>query len=298
MTPPSGAGKEEAEPAPHVHLRTPHISDIRNEGYTCVDMHTHTVHSDSGITVHALLWRAAELGIGVAITDHNEIGGVIEAYESEPTVPVIPGIEVSALDGPHVLLYFPTVPSLIDYFERHVRGARQDSPYMAIRLTTEEIITRAAQYDCLKVAAHPYGYAVMNRGVLKCVEKGVLPATLPARFDAIEVICGGMTRSLNRKAIAFAADTACGITGGSDAHCLSAVGSVVTCCPSAEPEGFIFCIRERRNRVAGTGISSLSKGVTLGIITGKYLPYTIPSIKVHYEQTVPRVRRLFGRLRK
>ncbi len=295
MTSPDDLPLETISPGSRVHLRPPRIRDIRDEGYTCIDMHTHTDHSDSGMTVHALLKRVEALGIGVAITDHNEISGVKEAVESGENVPVIPGIEVSALDGPHVLLYFSDVPRLADFFSRHIKDARQDSPFMATRLTTEEIVTRAEQYDCLKVAAHPYGYAVLNRGLLKCVDNGTLPPSLPDRFDAIEVICGGMTRSLNRKAIAFATDRACGITGGSDAHCLSAVGSVVTCCPSEEPAGFLSDIREHRNRVAGTGISSISKGVTLGIITGKYLPYTIPSLKVHYQQTVPRIRRLFGR---
>jgi predicted metal-dependent phosphoesterase TrpH len=250
------------------------------------------------MTVPSLLQRAEELGIGVAITDHNEIAGVIEAYESGPGVPVIPGIEVSALDGPHILIYFPALAGLADFFERYVKDARQESPFMAIRLTTEEIVTRAAHFDCLTVAAHPYGYAVMNRGLLKCVENGALPSALPDRFDAIEVICGGMSRSLNRRAIAYADERACAITGGSDAHCLSAVGSVVTCCPSSTPAGFLTDIREQRNLVTGAGISRLSKGVTLGIITRKYLPYTIPSLKVHYEQTVPRFRRVFGRLRK
>ena len=298
MIPPHATDAVQPDSVSRIHFHQPRISDIRNEGYTCVDMHTHTVYSDSGITVHDLLTRAEQLGIGVAITDHNEIGGVIEACETEPVVPVIPGIEVSALDGPHILVYFPTVPALTDFFNRYVKNARQESPFMAIRLTTEEIVARAGQYDSLTVAAHPYGYAVINRGLLKCVDKGILPPILPDSLDAIEVICGGMTRTLNRRAIAFAEQKACGITGGSDAHCLSAVGSVVTCCRSSTPEGFISDIRERKNRVAGTGVSIFSKGVTIGIIAGKYLPYTIPSIKIHYEQTAPRFRKFFGLLRK
>ena len=190
------------------------------------------------------------------------------------------------------------MPALADFFERYVKDARQKTPFMAIRLSTEEIVTRAEQYDCLTVAAHPYGYAVINRGLLKCVDKGLLTPMLPDRLDAIEVICGGMTRTLNRRAIAFAEEKTCGITGRSDAHCLSAVGSAVTCCRSSTTEGFLSGIRERENSVAGTGISSFSKGVTIGIIAGKYLPYTIPSLKVHYEQTAPRFRKFIGRLQK
>jgi predicted metal-dependent phosphoesterase TrpH len=281
-----------------ISLHQPGIQEIRAAGYTCVDMHIHTEYSDSRITVGALLIRAQELGIGVAITDHNEIGGVLEAYESTPPVPVIPGIEVSAADGPHILLYFRTVPALVDFFETHVKPHRRDSPFMAIHLTTEEILTRAKEYDCLKVAAHPFGYAVINRGVLKCVDKHLLPSELPGNLDAIEVICGGMTRVLNQRAIAYAAREACGITGGSDAHCLSAVGSVVTCCRASTTEEVLAEIQHRHNCVAGTGISSFAKGVTACIIAGKYVPYTIPSLVIHYEQNIARFRKFVCRWRR
>ncbi|MCX6689015.1 MAG: PHP domain-containing protein [Methanoregula sp.] len=293
--------KDEDEPAlgsTRIYFNQPGIQDIRAAGFTCVDMHVHTVYSDSRISVGALLKRAQELGIGVAITDHNEIGGVLEAYKTIPPVPVIPGIEVSAADGPHILLYFRTIPALADFYELHVKPHRRESPFMAIHLTTEEILARAGECDCLKVAAHPYGYSVINRGVLKCVDKHLLPRELPGSLDAIEVICGGMTRALNQRAIAFAEWERCGITGGSDAHCLAAVGSVVTCCHSSTTEEFLRDIQNQHNCVAGTGISSFTKGVTACIIAGKYVPYTIPSLVIHYEQNVVRFRKFVCRWRR
>lgn len=299
MIPPHVIGDDApAAGSTRIRFQQPCICDIRAAGYTCVDMHIHTKYSDSRIGVGELLTRAKELGIGVAITDHNEIGGVVEAYETKPAIPVIPGIEVSAADGPHILLYFRTVPALVDFFEKHVKPARRESPFMAIHLTTEEILARAEEYDCLKVAAHPYGYGVINRGVLKCVDKRLLPRELPGSLDAIEVICGGMTRALNRRAIVFAEREACGITGGSDAHCLSAVGSVVTCCHSSRTEEFLREIRNRYNCVAGTGISSFAKGVTACIIAGKYVPYALPSLLIHYEQNAARFRKFVSRWRR
>ena len=96
--------------SPHSHqtidFRTPVLHEIRGKGYTPVDMHIHTRHSDAAISIPSLLTRAKQLGAGVAITDHNEIQGVIEAYQHSSGVLVIPGIELSALEGPHVLLYF------------------------------------------------------------------------------------------------------------------------------------------------------------------------------------------------
>ena len=71
-----------------------------------VDMHIHTRHSDAAISIPSLLTRAKHLGTGVAITDHNEIHGVVEACQQSHGVLVIPGIELSSLEGPHILLYF------------------------------------------------------------------------------------------------------------------------------------------------------------------------------------------------
>jgi predicted metal-dependent phosphoesterase TrpH len=47
---------------------------MREKGYMPVDMHIHTHYSDAAIRIPSLLTRANHLGIGVAITDHNEIG--------------------------------------------------------------------------------------------------------------------------------------------------------------------------------------------------------------------------------
>ncbi len=76
-----------------IHFSTPVLHEIRDKGYMPVDMHIHTRHSDAAISIPSLLTRAKHLGTGVAITDHNEIQGVIEACQQSRGVLVIPGIE-------------------------------------------------------------------------------------------------------------------------------------------------------------------------------------------------------------
>ena len=71
--------------------KTPLLHKIREKGYTPVDMHIHTLHSDAAISIPSLLTRAKHLGIGVAITDHNEIQGVLEACDHPRDALVIPG---------------------------------------------------------------------------------------------------------------------------------------------------------------------------------------------------------------
>ncbi len=67
------------------------------------DLHTHTIYSyDGTASVPAVLQRAHELGMDViAITDHDEIRGALEAVELAPHygVEVIPGIEITTAQG-------------------------------------------------------------------------------------------------------------------------------------------------------------------------------------------------------
>jgi hypothetical protein len=76
-------------------------------GYT--DLHIHTVYSwDAATTVRAALKQAADEGLDVvAITDHDEITGALEAREmaSHFGIEVIPGVEISTRDG-HLLALF------------------------------------------------------------------------------------------------------------------------------------------------------------------------------------------------
>ncbi|WP_054847953.1 hypothetical protein [Methanoculleus chikugoensis] len=87
---------------------------------------------------------AARRGIGLAITDHNQVSGVAEAERQGIRVPPLipPGIEVSANDGPHILLYFYSVSDLLDFYRCHVEKNRRNGPYTAIHLDTSEILDR------------------------------------------------------------------------------------------------------------------------------------------------------------
>ncbi|MDD1695640.1 MAG: PHP domain-containing protein, partial [Methanoregula sp.] len=156
--------------------KSPLLHKIREKGYVPVDMHIHTHYSDAAIGIPSLLNRAKHLGIGVAITDHNEINGVIEACKQHHDVLVIPGIELSSCEGPHVLLYFYSVSDLTDFFTIHIKGALRKSQYMAVQLSVEKILTSAENYSCVKAAAHPFGYFGINRGILKCIDNKTLPA--------------------------------------------------------------------------------------------------------------------------
>ncbi len=271
----------------------PEWAGIEKEGFQPVDMHFHTLHSDGLSGIEDLLRLARTRRVGVAITDHNEASGAIEACRSPLGAFVIPGMEISAADGPHILVYFYSAGDLAEFHARHILPARNGSPYMAIRKTTPEILEAAAEYSCLVVAAHPYGYVLFNKGVQKCIEREYLPPEILSGFDGIEVICGSMGRPLNKKAVRLAESGTLAITGGSDGHMANDLGSVVACAGAETPSEFLDCIAARENYVIGHEKSVAGKCVAGPLILTRYIRYTIPSLRIHYEQNIPRINRFF-----
>jgi predicted metal-dependent phosphoesterase TrpH len=256
-------------------------------------MHFHTNHSDSPTRVRDALKLAARRKTGLAITDHNAIGGALEAAERRSGVLLIPGIEISAADGPHILVYFYSASGMAEYYARIIRDQKQKSPYLAIRLTTEEILASLEEVNCVISAAHPYGYHLFIRGVQKGIEADYLPKKAIASCDAVEVICGSMTRQLNRKAAELARTAGLGITGGTDGHLLADLGRVVTCSAGEDTESFLDAIIRRQNMVIGREQGAFRKGVMGTVVATRYLKYLIPSLQIHYEQNAPRIRRYF-----
>ena len=78
------------------------------------DLHVHTTASDGTLTPTELVRHAAHLGLAaVAITDHDSVQGLAEARATAaaecPSLTVIPGVELSAVDDGrdvHILGYF------------------------------------------------------------------------------------------------------------------------------------------------------------------------------------------------
>jgi len=270
-----------AVPVSTILYRKPDIQSLVEQGYYPVDMHLHTVHSDGLTRISDLIDYARNNHIGVAITDHNEIGGVIEAVSGNSDLLLVPGIELETTEGPHLLVYFYTSGDLEDFYRDFNRERSRETPGLLKNLPVSACLTLAESYDCLKIAAHPFGYYGINRGVLKCVEKNMLPGVLN-HIDGIEVICGGMISGLNQKAMRYALHHPVLYTGGSDAHILSDVGSVVTAVQADTVEEFLNGIQRRENIVIGKSSGCLQKGATAGVIAWSFFPYTISWISAHY----------------
>ncbi len=66
---------------------------------TCIDLHSHSTHSDGSLTPTDLVARAAAAGVEVlALTDHDTTAGLEEAHRAAAGagITLVPGVEISA----------------------------------------------------------------------------------------------------------------------------------------------------------------------------------------------------------
>ena len=160
-----------------------------------LDLHVHTTHSpDSFCSVSGAVAAARVKGLdGIAITDHDSIGGHPEAEKlSQGGFLIIPGIEVTSADG-HILGL--GVNKLVP------RG-----------LPAGETVKLIRESGGIAVAAHPFVPWKNPTLVYK------------AKFDAIEAFNSRALLPSNRLARRFAERNRLPATAGSDAHYPDEVG--------------------------------------------------------------------------
>jgi predicted metal-dependent phosphoesterase TrpH len=207
-----------------------------------LDLHNHTRYSpDSRVAPADLVRVARKAGLdGVAITDHNAVGGIREAEEAAGTeFVVIPGLEISTKSG-HVLAY----------------GIREVVPR---DLSVAETVRRIEAIGGVAVAAHPYRFW-----------SGLGEAALSeASFVAYETRNARTLRGGNERARALALARQVGQTGGSDSHFLDEVGQAITTLDSGivRPEDVVELLEARKTSAEGRsrGASATVRYVTKAV---------------------------------
>ncbi len=230
---------------------------------TVVDMHFHTRYSDGGSDVHEIAARARELGIGVAITDHNEIAGAVEISRCK-NVLSIPGIEVTSSEGSHILIYFYDVKSLQKFYARDVRPFMGPSVMHSISLPMEEIIARAKGYRSLTIFAHPFSAAFT--GVCNFYFPGKRLDAILQQADGVEAINASNLTKWNLRCALLAFNLNKAVTGGSDGHSLKHLGRTVTyaACRGSR-RAFLDAVKQGRSKVVGKEIDLLRKVASNGV---------------------------------
>jgi hypothetical protein len=188
-----------------------------------VDLHMHTDHSgDCATPVEVLLATARDQGLGaIAVTDHNEISGALEAQAKAESygVKVIVSEEVKTASQGEVIGLFLT--------EKIPRG-----------LSLQETIGEIRRQGGLVYVPHPFDrmHSVPDYEHLLAIVDDI---------DAIEVYNPRVAiGSFNEEAARFAAKYRIVAGAGSDSHVAQGLGSVRVRMPDFDgPEEFLEALR-------------------------------------------------------
>lgn len=204
------------------------------------DLHIHSMYSKEDsvskfplwklkrMTVEAILKMAKKRGLSaIAITDHDNIEASFEAEKlaKRDGITIIPAIEISTKDG-HILAY----------------GVKKNiKPKMSAKATIEEIHRQGG----LAVAAHPFSYKGLS--AFYSLKRRKYVSLSP--IDGIEIV--SCVTNISKKAKKTAKILNLTEIGGSDAHCLSAIGYGITVFPEScqSKDDYLKAISERKTFV-------------------------------------------------
>jgi predicted metal-dependent phosphoesterase TrpH len=192
------------------------------------DFHCHTNYSfDSNSSPKEIVDKAIKEGINcLAITDHEEVGGALEAIEYARGKPIliIPGIEVKSKEGDVLGL-----------------NIKEKIPN---KLPAKETIKRIKEQGGFVVIPHPFGLFCNFRGNLKELIKEI---------DAIEILNASIFGNGNETAKKFTNENNLPFTVGTDSHFPNFIGKCYLEIPgeNLSIEEIFEKIKKKGGRVVG-----------------------------------------------
>ena len=245
-----------------IQFERPDLTKLK-EKHTVVDPHFHSHYSDGFNSVETIAQKVRELGIGIAITDHNEIRGAVEIAQHRDVLS-IPGIEMTSSEGTHVLIYFYQLDHLESFYNDHVIPNMGNDIMSSTTLPMEKIIRRARKYKTVIIFPHPYC------GVYTGIQNSYFSEDRRQRIfsmvDGVEVINSENMKISNLRSALLGFNLNKGITGGSDGHRVAQMGRVVTyarCRPNRK--AFLDAIKKKKTKVVGKEIDLIRKVTSNGV---------------------------------
>jgi len=200
------------------------------------DLHIHTSYSyDSATHPKEMVEAAIKKRIGcLAITDHSEIKGALEAieYAKEKSILIIPGIEIKSKEG--------------DILGLNIEKIIPEG------LSAKETIKKIKEIGGMAIIPHPFGWFCSFKGDLREISKEI---------DGIEVLNASAFGPGNKKALAFAQKFNLPFTAGSDAHNLNLVGRAYLEVPgeNLSTEEILEKIKNKDVKIGGSEASFFEK---------------------------------------
>jgi len=231
--------------------------------FTVVDLHFHSRYSDGSSTVKQIAHRANELGIGIAVTDHNEIRGAVE-LDSYPDILSIPGIEITSREGTHILIYFYDIGSLQQFYANDIWPHMGNGIMSSTVLNMEEIIHRARKYETVIIFPHPDCAAYT--GICNFFFSQQRLNRLFDMADGVEVINSSNLKKWNLRCALLGFNLDKAITGGSDGHSIKHMGKAVSIAECHfDRRSFLDALKQKQNKVIGKEIDILRKVTSNGL---------------------------------
>lgn len=199
------------------------------------DLHLHTIYSyDGTATVSSVLRRAKENGLDViAITDHDEIAGALEAVKLASTfgVDVIPASEITTADGDLLALFI--------------------TEKIPAQLSLIETVLRVRELGGVCIAPHPMaGGMGMKSLSAYAILKALLNPQVAETLLGIETYNGtAIDRMSNHYAKIFANGLNIAQTGSSDAHMIDTIGFGATEFEGNTAQDLLKALREKTTKV-------------------------------------------------
>lgn len=211
--------------------RTPTAEEINLSEGTVIDLHVHTFPASpcSSVSVDDLIKKARQIGLdGLCLTDHNHVWDprAVADLGQKYNFLVLRGNEITTDQGDMVVFGL----------EKEIKGI--------IRL--EELKEAVLKAKGFIVCAHPFrGFLTFGAGKLGLTPEKAMERPLFKLVDAVEVMNGKVTEKENDLAKKVAAGLNLPITGGSDAHEVSAVGTFATWFPQPikDEKGLVEALR-------------------------------------------------------
>ncbi len=239
-----------------IEYKSPDLHHLTQQ-FTVVDMHFHSHYSDGHDAIPEIAAQAYALGIGIAVTDHNEIRGAMEMAEYKELLS-IPGIEVTSAEGSHLLVYFYCPRDLEHFYLSAVLPFMGADVMSSTSREMEALIEAARAYPAVVVLPHPYSAAYS--GIHNSYFSDERLQNIYAMVDGVEVINAENMNKWNLKSTVLGFNLAKGVTGGSDGHRLSQMGKSVTLSAKAPTrEAFLDALKAGQTKVVGKEIDLLRK---------------------------------------
>ncbi|MEZ4887946.1 MAG: PHP domain-containing protein [Chitinophagales bacterium] len=189
---------------------------------TKYDLHFHSNYSDGTASLQTIEDKCLKEGVGVVLTDHNEIRGSLKLLERNKIV-TVPAIEAGTKEGIELLIYFKNPAELEEFYTKQIEPFRVKRFMVKMKNSAKAILEAANEFETFVSLAHPYAFK--KKSVDKHINNPMLDY-LYENIDAIEIFNGSLSRAQNNKALSLKDKLGKNFTLGSDGHEIESLGLV------------------------------------------------------------------------